>query len=317
MALSRRLFQIAGSTMLATCPPLAAAAAVERLLERRDRARLTTDDTFCSVRGKQVRYRLLGAGEPGPSIVLVSGASGTIEPWHKIQGTLASSAPVLAYDRGGMGFSEASDAHDPEAQVEELEGLLHATQFTPPFVIVGYSASALMVRLFVARHRDQVKGVVLLDPVLPELYYIPPRVFASILLKALVGFTRVEGLLRKTRPKTRADEKERATSVSFHHWYAAAAGGVGLGNWTPRLMAAPPFGPIPVGVVCTFDPARDARLEYAVTRGRILAAESPHGTFRMADCAHTELLTDPVGSSVVLDVVRAVETQARLPKPEC
>jgi pimeloyl-ACP methyl ester carboxylesterase len=298
--------------MLATCPPLAAAAAVERLLEWRDKARLTTDDTFCSVGGKRVRYRLLGAGEPGPSIILVSGASGNIEPWRNIQGPLASGAPVLAYDRGGMGFSEASDAHDPEAQIEELEGLLQATQFSPPFVIVSFSASALMVRLFAARHRDQVKGVVLLDPVLPELYYIPLRVFASVLFKALVGFTRIEERLREAPPETRPDEKERAIKVSFQHWYAAAAAGAGLGNWTPKLMAAPPFGPIPVAVVCTFDPKRDARLEYAVARDRILAAESPHGTFRVADCPHGEFLTHPVGVSVVIDTVRAVESQARL-----
>jgi pimeloyl-ACP methyl ester carboxylesterase len=311
MTLSWRLLQIGGWSLLATCPPVAAAAAIEHLLELRDKARLTTDDTFCSVLGKQVRYRLLGVGKPGPSIVLVSGASGTIEPWRKVQGPLASDAPVLAYDRGGMGFSQASDAHDPEAQVEELEGLLHATQVSPPFVVVGYSASSLMVRLFVARHADQVKGVVLLDPVLPELYYIPRRVFALILLKALVGHTRVEGLRSKAPPETRVDEKERATSVSFRHWYAAAAGGVMVGNWTPRLMSAPPFGPIPVGVLCTFDPSQDARLEYAVVRGRSLAAESPHGTFLMAHCPHTELLTDPVGSSIVLDLIRAVEGQAR------
>jgi pimeloyl-ACP methyl ester carboxylesterase len=296
--------------MLAALVALGMAALVEHRLEMRDLARLTTDDTFSLVDGKQVRYRLVGANEPGPPIILVSGLMGSLEQWHNVQDPLAEGAPVLAYDRGGMGFSELSDAHDADAQAEELVGLLHSVQLSPPFVLVSYSASALMVRLFAARHGDQVKGLVLLDPILPEATHAPPRQFVALALKSLVGVMRIK-MLKTKKAAGRTEEKEHAILSSFHHWYATAADGLRLRNWTPRLMGAPSFKPIPVGVLCTFD-SQNERNRSAIANSRALAAESPRGILATNHLDHGTLLTDPVGSAVVVSLVRTIENEARL-----
>jgi pimeloyl-ACP methyl ester carboxylesterase len=284
----------------------------EHVLEVRDAARLTTGDTFCSVHGRRVRYRLAGAGEPGPTTVLVSGFAGTIEQWHDVQDPLAISSPVLAYDRGGMGFSDASDAHDPTALADELADVLRAVQVSPPFVVVSYSSSALMARLFVERHEELVKGVVLLDPLLPRAEIVLPRVLMSMRLKALVGLTRLRGLKWKNTPVTLREEKEQAILASFHHWNAASAESLYLQDWPARLMAAPPLEAIPVAVLCTFS-GEGAE----AVHGRVLAAQSPRGTFLGTHhIKHSDLVTDAVAIPIVLDLIRKVENQAREPGAE-
>ncbi len=294
---------------------LGALALTEHVLELRDTARLTTDDTFCSVRGKRVRYRLAGAGEPGPTFVLAAGRGAPREQWHNVQDPLARVAPVLAYDRGGMGFSDASGAQDASDEADELEGTLRAAHLPAPFVVVAYSASTLMMRIFVARHPDAVKAVVLLDPFLPEGDYPSVRVFAWKLVASLLGFMRLKGQIWDRPVTTRSEEKDRAITVSFHHWYATAREGVKLGDPTRRLLAEPAFGPIPLGVLCSFDPDRDPRNVEVVARSRALAAESPRGVFREARVEHTQLVTEPAGAAVVIDFVRTIDDQARASEP--
>jgi pimeloyl-ACP methyl ester carboxylesterase len=55
-----------------------------------------------------VRYRLLGQGQAGPVVVLLGGMAGSIEQWDGVQMRVAGFATVLAYDRGGYGFSRGS-----------------------------------------------------------------------------------------------------------------------------------------------------------------------------------------------------------------
>jgi pimeloyl-ACP methyl ester carboxylesterase len=286
------------------------ATVTEHVLEVMDAGRLTTDDTFVTVRDRRVRYRLSGAGKAGPTTILVSGFGGTVEQWHDLEDTLAATAPVLMYDRGGLGFSDAADVHDPEGLAGELTDLLQALHVPPPYVVVSYSSSALMARLFVAHHKDDVVGVALLDPVLPRAQLVGDRVLFSMRLKSLVGFTRIMEHRRSHPAPTRREEKEEAVLSSFHHWNATAAEASNLGDWSPRLLAAPAFAPIPVGVLCSFDPIADGRPEEASRR---LAAESPRGSFVAIHASHSELLHDPATVPVVLDLIQKVESEAREP----
>jgi pimeloyl-ACP methyl ester carboxylesterase len=312
VAVSPRLSRIARRTALAALALFVAAALTEHVLEVLDTARLTTDDTFCSVHDRRIRYRLTGAGKPGPTVVLISGAGGTIEQWHNVEDPLAASSPVLTYDRGGLGFSDAADVHDPDGLAGELGDLLQALELPPPYVVVSYSSSSLLARLFVGHHKAEVKGVVLLDPILPGAQLVGRRVLISMRLKALVGITRFKGYHWNHPVMTRREEKEQAVLASYHHWSAVAAEGMDLGDWTPSLMAAPAFAPIPVRALCTFDEVVDGRSEAAVTNTRLLAAESPHGTFlALHHVKHSELLTDPAAFPIAIDAIRSVENQAR------
>jgi hypothetical protein len=73
---------------------------------------------------------------------------------------------------------------------------------------------------------------------------------------------------------------------------ATATEGVKLGNSEPERKEAPAFGPIPIGVLCTYEPAR-SRNESVVTKSRL---PSPRVTFFGGRSpANTNLLTHPVG----------------------
>jgi pimeloyl-ACP methyl ester carboxylesterase len=48
--------------------------------------------------------------------------------------------------------------------VEELQEVLQALELEPPYVLVGHALGAFHVRAFAAMHREEVSGMVLIDP---------------------------------------------------------------------------------------------------------------------------------------------------------
>ena len=56
---------------------------------------------------------------------------------------------------------------------DELSVLLERAGVTPPFVLVGHSFGGLVMRIFAARHRPDVTGLVLVDPAHPEDWVTP------------------------------------------------------------------------------------------------------------------------------------------------
>jgi pimeloyl-ACP methyl ester carboxylesterase len=310
-----RLVRRIGFTAVVVSSLLVIGAIVEHLLERRDVANLAGDDTYCSLGGRRVRYRLSGADRPGPPIVLASGFGGTIEQWRLVQDRLAADAPALAYDRGGMGFSDPLSSHDVAAEAEELAELLRAIGLAPPIVVASYSSSALMVRTFVERHPELVSGVVLLDPLLPKNEYIGKRPLGMLILESLVGVSRIRELPEIWRhpPTTRAEEKANAFLGSFHHWLAASEESMLLGNWTESLMAMPPPPPVPWGVLCTFEPNAGQRSAEVFDKDKVLAAESPRGIFLPTHLNHSHLLYEEAAIPTVIEFVGRIEREARAP----
>lgn len=140
-------------------------------------------------------------------------------------------APVVSYDRGGMGFSDdSSESHDARAQASELDALLHVPNLSPPFVIVSFSSGSLVARIFAAEHRDVVKGLVFVDPMVPEASEAMPtnrrvtymrkfiRLVVTGFVGSLFGFSRVRRLIAR-RSETISPLVERTDAVlwSFHH----------------------------------------------------------------------------------------------------
>ena len=51
--------------------------------------------------------------------------------------------------------------------------MLARAEIAPPYVLVGHSFGTLVARLFAARHRPDVAGLVLVDPAFPEDWVDP------------------------------------------------------------------------------------------------------------------------------------------------
>lgn len=113
--------------------------------------------------GRTMHIHCIGTGSP--TIILDAGQGGWSSDWANIMPQLSENNRVCAYDRAGYGWSEAAaDDRSPQAAADDLAALLTAAQIEPPYVLVGFSHAGLAGRLFAAQHRDELAGLVLIDP---------------------------------------------------------------------------------------------------------------------------------------------------------
>jgi pimeloyl-ACP methyl ester carboxylesterase len=114
------------------------------------------------------RLHVHDMGEGTPAVVFESGMAATSLSWRLVMSEVAGFTKVCSYDRAGFGWSDAAvTPRTPAHIVEELSLLLKNAGIPPPYILVGHSFGALVVRLFAARYRGDVAGVVLVDPLSP------------------------------------------------------------------------------------------------------------------------------------------------------
>ncbi len=94
--------------------------------------------------------------------------------WSLVQPDVARLTRVCSYDRAGFGWSDPGPMPRTAGRVaDELRVLLECADIRPPFLLVGHSFGGLVMRIFAARHRAEVAGLVLVDPAHPEDWVTP------------------------------------------------------------------------------------------------------------------------------------------------
>ena len=173
---------------------------------------------------KQV-FRFSRSGQGSPSIVLLAGAGGPLDSWHKLYPDIEQLGTVFAYDRPGVGGSaKPREPQYGETVVAQLRQLLLAADVKPPFVLVGHSFGGLHANLFAREFADEVAGVLFLEATAPEDVTGMKR-YQSRLQRAFVGF------LDRLSPRDANDEiRNEAETVK-------------------DILDAPAFPPVPVTVV--------------------------------------------------------------------
>jgi pimeloyl-ACP methyl ester carboxylesterase len=121
-----------------------------------------------AVDGRAVRVQVLGLERRktgSPVVVFEAGATQGLEAWGAIPSQLASIAPVVAYDRAGLGRS-AWDSTPPTPQhvTNRLRRLLGIIGAPPPYILVGYSWGGVLMRYFAEYHPGDIAGIVFVDP---------------------------------------------------------------------------------------------------------------------------------------------------------
>jgi pimeloyl-ACP methyl ester carboxylesterase len=114
--------------------------------------------------GYCLHYLLQGAEHNGPTVVLETTLTMEHFEWFAVQPTVAQFAPVLSYDRAGLGWSDPSPyPMSAEQTARELAAMLTAAGITSPVILVGASIGGLYVRHFAALFPERVAGMVLVD----------------------------------------------------------------------------------------------------------------------------------------------------------
>jgi pimeloyl-ACP methyl ester carboxylesterase len=120
------------------------------------------------VDGHAVRVQAIGLDrrKPGsPIVVLEAGAATGLDVWRSVLPNVASLAPVVAYDRAGLGLSEwDNEPPTPRHVATRLRRLLERLGAKPPYVLVGYSWGGNLMRYFAGYHPADVAGMVFVDP---------------------------------------------------------------------------------------------------------------------------------------------------------
>lgn len=125
--------------------------------------------------GRTINLVCLGQGSP--TVVLTAGLGGWSQVWYRVQGPLSHSTRVCAWDPAGLGFSSPSpQPQDAVHKTEDLENALKEAHIDGPYVMVAHSAGAYVALRFADQHRENVVGMILVDPSIPDQTAIRERV---------------------------------------------------------------------------------------------------------------------------------------------
>jgi hypothetical protein len=103
-------------------------------------------------------------GSGTPTIVLDAGLGNGSDTWEPVWRELSRVSRVCAYDRAGVGRSDArATTQTVGSIVADLRELLTRARVPAPYVLGGHSLGGDDVLLFAARHPDATVGLVLVD----------------------------------------------------------------------------------------------------------------------------------------------------------
>lgn len=132
-------------------------------------------------------------GRGSPAIVLEAGATDTSIAWAPILAPLAARTPIVAYDRAGLGASDAGqEPPSVDRQVADLAAVVSEAGGGEPCVIVAHSWGGLLAQLLAFRTPELVAGLVLVDPAHEGMADGLPR---AVRWLARNGRLRLDGLI--------------------------------------------------------------------------------------------------------------------------
>ncbi|UPG96558.1 alpha/beta fold hydrolase [Luteibacter aegosomatissinici] len=112
--------------------------------------------------GRRINLYCRGAG--APTVVFAAGAADSTVAWGLVQPAISETHATCAFDRAGLGFSDAAVRPGTAAnEADDLHMALQAAHVAPPYVLVAHSDAALSTRVFTGRFRDDVVGLVIVD----------------------------------------------------------------------------------------------------------------------------------------------------------
>jgi pimeloyl-ACP methyl ester carboxylesterase len=306
---ARRLRKIVAVVFVALVVLALIGASYQQIGQALDRRAVAAPGRTIVVDGTAMHLHCTGDG--APTVILEAGAFGSAQVWAWVQPRLAERTRVCSYDRAGLGWSDDAADHDGVAAVERLRALLAAAGEHGPYMLVGHSLGGALIRIFAARHPDEVVALGFVEPTHPDqLERLPPearaaqeRIDKGLGVAATLSHV---GIMRLTNPLGRlhaglpaADYRAVCmfTSTAQHLWTSRAE----FAAWESTMAAArasDTLGDWPVVVLTATEPLEGMTPE-VLSLGRQMHAEiahlSTHGRHVIVEGSdHMSLLTSRV-----------------------
>jgi pimeloyl-ACP methyl ester carboxylesterase len=129
------------------------------------------------VKTSRGRMHVCWMGSGTPAIVLEAGIAASSLNWSILQPQLAELASTYSYDRRGYGWSSSSPRECTLLHMtEDLHGLVATLGVPRPYILLGHSYAAYILRVYAQRFPQELAGMILIDPLTPEEWINPHRV---------------------------------------------------------------------------------------------------------------------------------------------
>lgn len=108
---------------------------------------------FITIDGTKIQIQTKGLESRKPVVVFESDLGTPMGNWDTILDEVAKQAPVVAYDRPGIGDSPPIEEMPTIRNVtERLRNILQSLKLPPPYLLVGHSLGGVYVRGFALYH---------------------------------------------------------------------------------------------------------------------------------------------------------------------
>jgi pimeloyl-ACP methyl ester carboxylesterase len=279
-----------------------------------DRRNFPPPGNLLDVGGSRLHIRSMGMGHP--AVVLETGLGGMSAAWGWIQPEVAKFTRVVAYDRGGLGWSEPGRAPITGLHVaRQLRRLLHSAGVDGPYVLVGHSMGGLYLRVFAHEYHEEVAGMVLVDAAHPNQYWRSSairdhmtsgfRMLKNIPLLARLGYVRMSRFFNSWAeglPARQAAEA-KAFLCSHHHLKTTRDESLAWEAICSEVRRTAGLGNKPLAVVSAGQDilagGRELQQELAG-----LSSNSIH--IAVDDADHVTLVTHKAHAQLVVDAIRHV-----------
>jgi pimeloyl-ACP methyl ester carboxylesterase len=123
---------------------------------------------FIDIDGTKIWIQTLGTDnrkEGEPVLVFESGHGTPMGHWDRILEGASELAPLVTYDRPGIGESEPDSEMPTIKNVsDKLITILNELNLDPPYILVGHSLGGAYVRGFAIYYPEMLAGLVIIDP---------------------------------------------------------------------------------------------------------------------------------------------------------
>jgi pimeloyl-ACP methyl ester carboxylesterase len=154
------------------------------IFERYSRSKsekITPDGQFADVGGHILHYLRMGKDSVTVVFETALDPTGHLQ-WYNLQKEISKFATTVTYDRAGILWSERGiNSKTGEKISEELHSLLEKAQVTKPYILVGHSFGGMLLRFYITKYPQEVKGVVLIDSQIPnDEDYLSPELYSMV-----------------------------------------------------------------------------------------------------------------------------------------